>query len=215
MRGWLLAALLSLFVSGASLAEPGLAETAVSSPLIASGESNALQLQVPAETAGVVVSPIPMPGGVIEVLKPLGRTVKHRLARKVVPAKKQPFPALMLSRTERYQLALLSHRREADRPAHNHANDENEPGGFDDLVLHRSYSRPRLAADGQGDESDLDLPPISDHARLRLFLARMKALEAYALAQVDDSGEDLPASVTARLAEARQKAVRAHQQKFS
>lgn len=219
MQAWWLAAGLSLFVSGALAAEPGLPETVVALPQVASADANSVQLQVPAETAGVVVSPIPMPGGVIEVLKPLGKLSKPRLVRKALPTPNKHFPAVMLSRTERYQMALLSARRDAERtgPAHDQANDENDDDGYDDQVFHRSYGRPRLAVDeGSGDQGDLDAAfPISDHARLRLFLARMKAMEAHALAQVEDSGEALSDHVVSRLAAARQKALAAHQQKFS
>ena len=83
------------------------------------------------------------------------------------------------------------------------------------LVLHRSYSRPRLATEAEEESDDALDPQLSETVRLRLFLARMKAVEAHALAQVNDTDDDLPAAVKERLQMARQKAVQAHQKKFS
>jgi hypothetical protein len=48
-----------------------------------------------------------------------------------------------------------------------------------------------------------------------LLISRLKAVEAHALNQAKDDGEALPESVQHRLQEARMKAVRAHQEKFS
>ena len=65
------------------------------------------------------------------------------------------------------------------------------------------------------DEDDHGIVVLSDTARVRLLMARLKALETLALSQVEDDGEALPDTVAQRLAAARLKAVEAHQNKFS
>ncbi len=90
--------------------------------------------------------------------------------------------------------------------------DEEGPAGYDELVLHQFYNRPRLVVD---DEDDHGIVVLSDTARVRLLMARLKALETLALSQVEDDGEALPDTVAQRLAAARLKAVEAHQNKFS
>ena len=161
--------------------------------------------------AGVTISAIPAPIPVIEVLQldGAGSGKKQRLAKKKVS------PVMMLSRTERRQVQILvadSDSKNNSLPGHSyHPNDDFE-GGPDDLDFHRSYSRPRLIVDA--DEVD-DGVPLSPTVRLRLLMARLKALEAHALSQVPDSGEDISPAVLDRLKAARLKAVQAHQNKFS
>jgi hypothetical protein len=60
-----------------------------------------------------------------------------------------------------------------------------------------------------------DSQGLSEHVRFRLLMARLKAVEAHALNQVQDDGEALSESVQLRLKQARLKAVAAHQQKFA
>lgn len=57
-------------------------------------------------------------------------------------------------------------------------NDEDADGGVDDLDLQSSFGRPKVTkkADQDGDESNQGL---SEAVKLRLFLARMKAVKAH------------------------------------
>lgn len=161
---------------------------------------------------GVAISAIPTPFPVIEVLKLDGRAARQHAARKVQQAKK-PSPTILLSRTERRQVALLI----ASKQSSGLQNDAYDTGddnqsGLDDLVLHRSFNRPRVVEESENEKARADELP--DHVRLRLMMARLKAVEAHALNQVQDTGEALPESVLNRLKEARLKAVEAHQRKF-
>lgn len=171
----------------------------------------------PLPETGVVITPVPMPASVIEVLKPIGKTPKLRSLKKPALAKQKPFPPILLSRTERHQLALLVASTETGNTALRRylLHDENNESGYDELVLQRFYSRPRLASEPEGEDQDANTDDLSETVRLRLLFARLKAVEAHVLAQVDDDGEDLPASVRQRLAEAREKAVAAHRRKFA
>jgi len=165
---------------------------------------------------GVVITPVPMPASVIEVLKPIGKSPKLRSLKKPALAKQNPFPPILLSRTERLQLALLVASTESGNATlRRFLHDENNESGYDELVLQRFYSRPRLASEPEGDDQDADTDDLSEAVRLRLLFARLKAVETHVLAQVDDHGDDLPASVRQRLAEAREKAVAAHRRKFA
>lgn len=166
--------------------------------------------------ANVTITPIPMPAQVTELLAPVNPAAKLRAAKKVKLAKKQSFPQTMLSRTERHQLALLVELKKANgQPFHNIFDDEDGPAGYDELSIHQFYSRPRLVADDDGEDDEHGIVTVSENARVRLLMARLKAMEAYAMAQIVDDGEALPNSVTQRLAAARQKAVAAHQQRFA
>lgn len=163
----------------------------------------------------VQITPIPMPSPVIELLKPINPVQKlNKAARKIKLAKQQPLPNLLLSRTERHLLGLIVTREATLKaPGHHFFDDEDGLPDFDDLVLHRSFSRPRLTSDdpNANDDEDQGLP-ISDHARLRLFMARLKALEAHALNQVEDDQAPLPERVQDRLAAARMAALAVHRQ---
>lgn len=170
----------------------------------------AVESILPNAEAGVVVTPIPMHGAVVE-MTPLSPKPKLRPIKRTNLAKKQSFPSLLLSRTERHRLALLTTGDKLGIPGkHKFFEDENGESGFDELVLHRFFNRPKLASEPDQDQEDESAPEISDEVRLRLFLARMKALEAHALAQIQDKGDDLPDRITTRLKQARQMAVAAH-----
>jgi len=171
----------------------------------------AAELVAPVVDAGVTVTPIPMPAPVIEILKPANRSTKLRSAKKLKVAKKKSFPKTLLSRTERQQLALLGSAASADGQAvRKQLHDENGETGYDELVLHQFYSRPRVV--GASDDDDADsAEQLSSKVKLRLLMARAKAVEAHALAQVDDLSE----AVKLRLFMARMKALRAHRQNFS
>ncbi len=161
----------------------------------------------------VTVSPIGQPAPVIEVLKPINPLAKLRAAKKVAQAKPHTLPAQLLSRSERQQLTLLLsnlHEKETGKLKPNYLDDENDgDDGYEMLVLHQFYSRPRLVRDDEPDEA-ANTTLFNDNVRLRLMLARLKALEAQAMAQAPDDGAPLPERVTSRLAEARAKALARH-----
>lgn len=166
--------------------------------------------------AGVTITPIPMPAAVTEVLPPINPAAKLRAAKKAKQAAKEALPATLLSRTERHQMALMVARhRNNEAPVHS-AGDEDEGQSHDgDHVLQQFYSRPRVIKDDKQDDPEADLLAISDTARIRLMMARLKAVEAHMLAQVADDGEALPQRVTDRLKEARAKALEVHRARFS
>lgn len=163
---------------------------------------------------GVAISAIPTPPRAIEVLT-LEESDRLRAIKKARLAKKKASTVQMLSRTERRQVALLvaANQPSGELPGLSYDPHDGYQGGVDDLDLHRSFSRPRVVDEPAAEQADADEVP--DHIRLRLMLARLKAVEAHALSQVQDDGEALPDSVLARLKEARLKAVAAHQRKFA
>ncbi|MFZ2266535.1 MAG: hypothetical protein WAV95_03065 [Azonexus sp.] len=139
-------------------------------------------------------------------------TDKPKLAKKPVANKS------MLSRTARSQMALLAARLQpANAISLNFFNDQDGDVGADELDLHRFFSRPRVVE--FDDQDDADDNAISDDVKLRLFLARMKAVEAHRMASManqPDSGEaGLSDAVKLRLSLARMKAIQAHRKLFS
>lgn len=157
---------------------------------------------------GVIVSAVLTPPPVIEVVKR-----ELRAAKKQRLAKKKLVPDIMLTRTERRQVALLAATSTSSLQSHSYNPNEEYEVGIDELALHRSFSRPKVVADPDDDE--IDAVAVSEEIALRLLMARLKAVEAHLLNQVPDSGEALPETVRRRLSEARLKAVQAHQEKFS
>jgi hypothetical protein len=175
--------------------------------------------QPPYAEALVTIAPVPMPAMVTELASyspqntvRQARTVK---AAKVAHAKS------MLSRSARGQIALASTAAKADDHERLDASDdEDDDLGIDDQDLHRSFSQPKVAkkpdqAD-DGDKSAIDLP---DHIKLRLLMARTKAVDAYILSQAgkastNTADEALPEHVKLRLFLARTLAVKAHADKF-
>ncbi len=200
MRWLLFAASAALFSLSVHAAEP-VADEAVS--FVDASTAN----------ANVTVSPIPMPAQVTELLTPVNPAAKLRAEKKAKLAKKKAFPQTLLTRTERHQMALLVALNKGNGNSHQHiTTDEDGPAGYDELVLHQFYNRPRLVID---DDDDHGIVALSDTARVRLLMARLKAVETLALSQVEDDGAALPDAVSQRLAAARMKAVEAHQAKFS
>lgn len=136
---------------------------------------------------------------------------KPKLVRKA-PAKKS-----MLSRTAQNQMALLASKMQAETAfSRDVFGDHDAEYGIDDLDLHRSFSRPQVVKVPWQDTGE-DFA-ISDHARLRLFLARVKAVDAHiaATAERQERGaEVLSDAVRLRLFLARMKAVEAHEKKYS
>lgn len=164
---------------------------------------------------GVTVSAIPMPSPVLEILKPSAPATAARSTKRIRLAKKKPAPIMMLSRTERRQMALLfAGQNTPGQPVSFFFDpEENTNTGLDELDLHRSFSRPRVAKDLADDAEDADALP--EEIKLRLMFARLRAVDAHALNQVPDTEEPLPESVLRRLQLARMQAVSAHQKRFS
>lgn len=168
---------------------------------------------------GVAVSAIPSPPPVVEVLKLDDPVARAHSAKKQRLAKKKQSSTLMLTRTERRQMALLVVAGKAGEiTGHIYDPDDNSQGGLEQLDLHRFFSRPRLADEARDEAGDgfADVDGLAPEIRLRLLFARLKAVEAHALSQVA-AGDDEPLSDTVRqrLQAARQKAVAAHQRKFA
>ncbi len=158
----------------------------------------------------VKVSPIAQPAPVIEVLKPINPMAKLRNAKRTPQAKPHAIPAMMLSRSERQQMGLLrSKLNESSQGAlkfNVFDDDDDDLPGYDELSIHQFYSRPKLVKDENPDDT-VDSALFNDTVKLRLTMARLKALEAHALAHATDDGEPLPERVSNRLAEARAKAL--------
>ena len=174
-----------------------------------------------AADVAVIVTPIPMPAQVTELLGARANPAKALADKKVRVADRKPLPKILLSRTERQRIALAKAAAPAkagDPPLRKILRDEEGDGGYEDLPLHRSFSRPRVAPADAGDDADA-VAALSDGVKLRLLLARMKAVEAHALTwAVDQPGvadEPLSEAVQTRLSLARMKAVAAHHSRFS
>jgi len=174
-----------------------------------------------AADVAVIVTPIPMPAQVTELLDARANPAKALADKKVRVADRKPLPKILLSRTERQRIALAKAAAPAkagDPPLRKILRDEEGDGGYEDLPLHRSFSRPRVAPADAGDDADA-VAALSDGVKLRLLLARMKAVEAHALTwAVDQPGvadEPLSEAVQTRLSLARMKAVAAHRSRFS
>jgi len=162
----------------------------------------------------VVVTPIPMPAQVTELSATEMRPAKKAkvIAKSSVPAKS------MLSRTERHQVALLTNKPKGDASVLYDVSDDDEDNpGIDDLDLHRSFARPRVAKLADQDQDD-EAHGLSASVKLRLLLARMKAVERHSMVWGADAGhadEGLSDNVQKRLSEVRMKAVQAHRDRFA
>ncbi len=177
-----------------------------------------------ADTAAVVaeqavtVTPVPMPVPVTELRVSRARVTEVRPARQAKAPTTRSIEKSLLSRTERHQVALLSKPAAGATAVHTLVNDDDDEYDAENLDLHRSFSRPKLvkASDQDDDEEFLAIP---ETVKLRLYLARMKAVEALALARAADDpavgDDDLPDTVRQRLSLARTTAVQAHRKKFS
>lgn len=196
---------------------------ALTSLLVNAAEPVAVEAPA-AEAAAVVaeqavtVTPVPMPVPVTELRVAPARVTEVRPARQAKAPNNKSIAKSLLSRTERHQVALLSKPVAGATVVHTLVNDDDDEYDAENLDLHRSFSRPKVVKVSDQDD-DEDLLAIPETVKLRLYLARMKAVEALALAraadrQTADDG-DLPETVTQRLLLARTKAVQAHQKKFS
>ena len=95
MRIWWVVACAALFSLNVHAADPSADETV----------SFVDAANTPAD---VTITPVPMPAQVTELLAPVNPAAKLRAAKKAKLAKKQVFPQILLSRTERHQVALLA-----------------------------------------------------------------------------------------------------------
>jgi hypothetical protein len=185
-------------------------EVCAAEPVSDEAQQSVVDMSVAAP--GVTISAIPMPPRAIKVLT-LEQSDRLRAAKKARLAKKKASPTLMLTRTERRQVALLmASSKSGEARAFSYDPNENYQGSLEDLDLHRSFSRPKVVDEPNANEAEAD--DLPGHIRLRLMLARLKAVEAHALNQAADNDESLPDSVLLRLKDARLKAVEAHQRKF-
>ena len=184
-----------------------------SPPAIAQGQASDVTSIVVADPA-VTVTPIPTPAPVVELLGNLNTSREVRQTKKLKTAKASIPVKSMLSRTERHQVALLANNA-ATRGLpvlRDLSDDEDVAPGPDDLDLHRSFSRPKVAGTSDEDDNDKD-SGLSEAVKLRLTVARLKAVEAHAAIWGTDQAHDdeaLPDNVTGRLAVARMKALEVH-----
>jgi hypothetical protein len=176
----------------------------------------AAEVVAPSTESDVVVTPIPMPASVVELATNVKPVVKLRSVKRSKRAQNRPLPKMMLSRTERHQMALLAPMpKNGEQAVRKQLHDQDGDTGYDELVIHRSFSRPKVVSEIEGDEDSPDAAEVSDAIKLRLFIARMRAVETHALAQVADTDDYLSDTIKLRLANARTNAVQAHQKKFS
>ena len=167
----------------------------------------------------VTIAPVPMPATVIELARYSPKSTGLGQAKKVKAAKVARAAKSMLSRSAREQIALAStSSKPNNRDRLNADDDEDDDTGLDELDLHRSFSQPKVAkAPDLADEDDtvIDLP---EHIKLRLLMARTKAVDAYILSQAGKASaaadEDLSDTVKLRLYIARARAVKAHGEKY-
>ena len=169
--------------------------------------------------AMVTIAPVPMPGAVIELASYSPQRAGLRQSKKVKAAKVARAKSMM-SRSAREQMALANIvKKTSDRELLDVSDDEDDDFGVSDQDLHRSFSQPKVARlpDQTEDEEDTanDLP---DHIKLRLLLARSKAVEAHILNQAgkasDAADDTLSETVKLRLFMARARAVQVHTEKF-
>jgi hypothetical protein len=171
VRRWLLAAV-AAFTFGVHAADQA------SEPVVS--------FTVP-EQDGVTVTAIPAPMLVLQMelrngsdLRPL-KTAK--VVKKLKQVKLETPPKSMLSRTERHQMALMV----AAKPQASGGNsvlvnlfhDEDAGSGPEDIDLHRSFSRPRIAELVEQDVEDDADDELSDAIKLRLLIARTRAVRLH------------------------------------
>ncbi|RIX42458.1 MAG: hypothetical protein D3M94_18120 [Rhodocyclales bacterium GT-UBC] len=208
-RRFLIAMVASLAVAGAHAWEPTVNESASEESFVQGNASDAL----------VTIAAVPMPPAVIELANYAPKLASSHQSKKVKAAKLARAKS-MLSRSAREQIVLAASTAKPDEKARLSAfDDEEAETGLDDLDLHRSFSQPKLAkaqdlVDDE-DDPDVDLP---DHVKLRLLMARTRAVEVLAFNQAAKAAQadasPLSESVEQRLREARERAVAAHRAKF-
>lgn len=207
VRKFLLFVLISLASLGARAWDPAGAET---SP------EGAPAMVAPQENL-VTIAPVPAPATVVQLASYAPKNTN--VVRQAKKLKAEKVATSMLSRAVRGQIALVKNAASGDAGKLAASDDEDDDHGLDDQDLHRSFSQPKVAKTSKQkddeDQADLDLP---DHIKLRLFMARTKAVEAHLLSQAARAAEQdqtaLPEHIQSRLAEARARAIKAHADKF-
>lgn len=180
-------------------------------------EEVAESMPVPEVVAPVMVYDLAPAPTSVSVAPTRPRVISEIKAYKPRIAEKTPPSRSILSRTARNQIALMVVKRLPARASALVFDDQDVDGDSDDLDLQCFYGRPKLVK--VYDQSDEPAPEMSEHAKLRLLVARAKAVEAHQLlwpAEQPDSAQDvLSDTVKLRLALARMKAVQAHQKLYS
>lgn len=210
MRKFLTFALISIVATGGAYAWEPTAATDVLQEVVLT--------QSPQVETVVTIEPVPLPAKVIEVASYTPKRISQKQAKKAKTAKVAARAKSMLSRSAREQIALANSRTKPDDQARIDAADHgSDEAGFDDLDFHRSFSQPKVAKTPD-EASDDPHSNLSNYIKLRLLLARTKAVEAHALSQAvaaSDGGEErLSDAVKLRLHIARARAVKAHVEKF-
>lgn len=207
MRKILFVILTSLAAMGVHAWEPTTAEAQPEDKLAQPSYAEAM----------VTIAPVPMPARVIELARYSPKHTSIGQGKKVKAAKVARVRS-MLSRSAREQMALANTSSRPDgRERLNASDNEGADSGLDELDLHRSFSQPKVAKTIKelDDDSADDLPV---HIKLRLLMARTKAVEAHILNQVGKEAEadntELSDSVKLRLSAARARAMQAHSEKF-
>ena len=99
------------------------------------------------------------------------------------------------------------------------SDDEDADTGIDELDLHRSFSQPKVVkVSDQADDDDEAIVDLPDHIKIRLLMARTKAVEAHILNQAGKASgfaeEELSDTVKLRLFISRTRALKAHSEKY-
>jgi len=173
--------------------------------------------QLPYAEALVTTAPVPMPARVTELTSYSPRNVSGQASK--AKAAKVAKVKSMLSRSARGQMALASTAAKADDHRQLDASDDEDNGsGTDSQDLHRSFSQPEVVKKFDLIDSDDNAIELADHVKLRLLMARTKAVDAYILSQAGKSAnsaeESLSDTVKLRLLMARTRAVKVHTDKF-
>lgn len=177
-----------------------------------------LQQQQPSTEAIVTITPVPTQAMVVELTSYAPKPTSIRQAKKAKAAKVAGAKS-MLSRSAREQIVLANSAAKQDDQAGLIASDsDDEESSLDDLDLHRSFSKPRVARSfDQMDEDDASTE-LPGHIKLRLLLARIKAVDAFNLNQASkasgNADDGLSDAVKLRLQSARAQAVKLHAEKF-
>ena len=188
-------------------------------PLTVDVQPEAALAQPSYAEALVTIAPVPMPATVIELASYAPKATSLRQAKKT-KARKIAQAKSMLSRSAREQVALASASvKPDDRVRLTASDDEDADTGIDELDLHRSFSQPKVVkVSGQADDDDEAIVDLPDHIKIRLLMARTKAVEAHILNQAGKASgfaeEELSDTVKLRLFIARTRALKAHSEKY-
>jgi len=177
----------------------------------------ALAQSSPAELV-VTIAPVPVPATVTEFSLDSPKSNRIKQSKKAKAAKVARAKS-MLSRSAREQIAIAKSSATTDgRVQLTASNEEDADNSEDHLDLHRSFSQPRVAKATDQADDDEGVIDVPDHVKLRLLMARTKAVEAHILNQVgntaDSADDGLSAEVKLRLYIARVRAVNAYREKY-